>query len=459
MRLLICAPSNGAVDEIARRLLRDEDFLKKKRNLVRIGMKGQVHKDVLEYLLDTFSGDTIPTQEAKLGSADVIVSTLNSVQQLAMKKFELHRDYFRCIIVDEASQCAEPELLMQLVYQSKKLILIGDHKQLPATVISSFAQKFGYGRSMFERLYSHFETNNNDEPIPVRTLTTQYRMHEEIVAFPSARFYDNQLETPPETGGNPLLSTFKPYTVFDLAYSQESNTTASKCNIAEATFITRLVLMILDKLGFDWRKKKNDKGKSPVKPNRYKGNKNQQQTMKVEEGEERNSENTNVQDKSEKETEEAEESKKQQEEEGKEKEVEESPKLPISIGIITFYRGQKTELIRRFRQVNSDLLRLIDINTVDAFQGQERDIVILSCVRAFDPDNGHNSVGFLRSEQRMNVALTRAKSAMYICTHEATFANVPHWGELIVDAKEKDKFVSIPSSNITHETLIEMITA
>src|SRR5699024_644053 len=105
--------------------------------------------------------------------------------------------------------------------------------------------------------------------------------------------------------------------------------------------------------------------------------------------------------------------------------------LPVTIGVITFYKGQKQELIKKLDEFHDGVLKKhIDVNTVDAFQGQERDIVILSCVRAFDTTNDNNSVGFVRSQQRMNVALTRAKSVLFICIHGKSFANVPRWQQL-----------------------------
>lgn len=108
------------------------------------------------------------------------------------------------------------------------------------------------------------------------------------------------------------------------------------------------------------------------------------------------------------------------------------------------------------------LLRFVNVNTVDGFQGQERDIVILSCVRAFEAfskkkkEKGGNSVGFLRSEQRMNVALTRAKSALYVVLNATSFAKAPLWQGLIEDAKARDCLHSL-TSNVPSNELKELL--
>ncbi|KDQ11409.1 hypothetical protein BOTBODRAFT_135716 [Botryobasidium botryosum FD-172 SS1] len=109
------------------------------------------------------------------------------------------------------------------------------------------------------------------------------------------------------------------------------------------------------------------------------------------------------------------------------------------IGIVTMYRAQLIELKRQFSQrYHPEVLSKVDFNTVDGFQGQEKDIIILSCVRA-----GPNvqSVGFLADRRRMNVALTRSRSSLFVLGHAATLERAdPTWRQIVQDAKERKYF-------------------
>ncbi len=86
---------------------------------------------------------------------------------------------------------------------------------------------------------------------------------------------------------------------------------------------------------------------------------------------------------------------------------------PTTIGVITPYEGQRAYLVHYFHQsgsLNSKLYQEVEVASVDAFQGREKDYVILSCVRA----NEHQGIGFLNDPRRLNVALTRAKFGMIV---------------------------------------------
>lgn len=211
-------------------------------------------------------------------------------------------------------------------------------------------------------------------------------------------FYKSMLETPNGTGVNSRIP-IQPYLVFDVADANERCTTnlvnPSRFNVAESEYIFKLILVIFAKLGYTVTADKI----------RYL-----------------------------------------------------PEKLTTTIGVITFYRGQKLELIKRLQMFdNGILLKHIDVNTVDAFQGQERDIVILSCVRALEKVNDLNSVGFVRSQQRMNVALTRAKSVLFVMIHAKSFANVPRWKDLLDDAQARQRFVRL-TSQTTDEMLKKTIS-
>ena len=93
---------------------------------------------------------------------------------------------FSRVLIDEATQATEPASLVPLVKGSRQIVLVGDHRQLPPTVISRRAEKGGLDRSLFERLV--------EMGIAPLMLTTQYRMHPSISDFPNKRFYDGKLE-------------------------------------------------------------------------------------------------------------------------------------------------------------------------------------------------------------------------------------------------------------------------
>jgi senataxin len=113
------------------------------------------------------------------------------------------------------------------------------------------------------------------------------------------------------------------------------------------------------------------------------------------------------------------------------------------LAIITPY-AQQAALIRR---IFSDYLKdrfesMVEVNTVDAFQGRESDIVIFSAVRA----SGCKSIGFLSDVRRMNVALTRAKYFLFVVARCKTISMNPYWKDLVQHAKESNAVIRIPST-------------
>ena len=110
--------------------------------------------------------------------------------------------------------------------------------------------------------------------------------------------------------------------------------------------------------------------------------------------------------------------------------------LSFRVGIITPYKGQVGELRKHFRKrFGDDVLSKVDFNTVDGFQGQEKDIIILSCVRGGKGEG--NGIGFLSDVRRMNVALTRARSSLFVLGDSKALQSNEHWGKLVEDAMER----------------------
>ncbi|KAI5072739.1 hypothetical protein GOP47_0013117 [Adiantum capillus-veneris] len=276
---------------------------------------------------------------------------------------------FDAVVIDEAAQALEPATLipLQLLKTSHaKCIMVGDPKQLPATVISQMASRYSFECSLFERLQKGGH--------PVSLLNVQYRMHPDISEFPSAFFYESQLED-----ARTLLEERKavfhenkfsgPYFVFDVVEGYEKvrhqSTSQSLVNEAEA----EVVLEIFRNLR-----------------TRYPG------------------------------------------------EI-----RPGKVGIITPYQQQLSLLRERFKRVlGQTIAQGIEFNTVDGFQGREVDILIFSTVRGTSR-NGQSSsrIGFVADVRRMNVALTRARFSLWIVCNAATLQASPPWAALLQNAKER----------------------
>ena len=257
-KILICAPSNTAIDEISARiakkgLLNENLEIIKNINFIRFGLYDRKEKEnkylytsngqiIQEYSLENLSDKRYKNKNNKMNSdlelvnkeinqtlknennlqkeiqekniyelknrrytilrqltdlkaerkrfefellshTKILCTTLNSSGSDRLKKMRINFDY---LIIDEACQCIEPSALIPLCHNVKKLIMVGDHMQLPATVFSEDAVKTLYNRSLFERLI--------DNNYPRHILTIQYRMHFNIRNFIGTIFYDNQLK-------------------------------------------------------------------------------------------------------------------------------------------------------------------------------------------------------------------------------------------------------------------------
>ena len=179
-------------------------------------------------------------QEAK-----IICCTLSMAGSTKLEPFVNNFEY---LIVDEACQCTEPSVLIPFGLAPKRVILVGDQKQLPATTFSVNSERTGFCRSLFERLL--------DSGYDKTMLTIQFRMHPKIRAFPSEQFYggaitDHQsigLRNSPLTISN-LARVFPQRMIFfDICESEEAYDNKSKCNYEEADFTKILVDFIARKM-------------------------------------------------------------------------------------------------------------------------------------------------------------------------------------------------------------------
>lgn len=305
-RILLCAASNAAVDELVLRLLngvRDSKGILSKVDVLRLGQVGEdtdsrvigasldckldekmkddpkfseltkvkssiddVRKqlesgssnpDHLKYQLSTLRKtkdhlvtllDRIKMEKYKeiLNSSDIIVSTLSSSgQQQVLENVLACRIQFRVVIVDEAAQTTEPSVLIPLRYGCNELILVGDPRQLPPTVLSDEASRLGLSMSLFERL----ERAGHE----VLMLTVQYRMHPEIRQFPSRYFYHDKL-----VDGEGFqyfqfqegkYKAFRPVSFLDTMTGVEQRHSTSFVNEIEAQLTVKIVVALLEYVG------------------------------------------------------------------------------------------------------------------------------------------------------------------------------------------------------------------
>lgn len=136
--------------------------------------------------------------------------------------------------------------LIPLQFGVKSLVLVGDTKQLPSTVMSEIAKQYNYDQSLFQRIQKSFESIESTKESPVLQLTTQYRMHPDILHWPNQYFYQNRLVSAEKAS----VTSFelKPYTVFNLDYVQTSHSEQKHIsNVDEAKFVRNLLDFLVTK--------------------------------------------------------------------------------------------------------------------------------------------------------------------------------------------------------------------
>ncbi len=258
--------------------------------------------------------------------------------------------HFHTLFIDEAAQALEAACWIAML-RTDRVILAGDHQQLPPTVKSPEAMKGGLARTLMEQVA-------DEKPDVVRLLRVQYRMNEELMRFSSEWFYGGQLEAAPEVRhrsmvddlGHPLewIDTDRLTADYDIsAHEQTVGTNYGRINKAEAALTLQALRSYVERMG-------------------------------------------------------------------RHRIVEER----VDFGVISPYRAQVQYLrglIRRDEFLRP-LRSQITVNTVDAFQGQERDVIVVSMVRA----NEQGQIGFLTDLRRMNVAITRARYQLIILGSSST---------------------------------------
>lgn len=280
----------------------------------------------------------IRINEALFSEARVIASTLvSSANRLLTGK------KFGTLFIDEAAQALEAACWIP-IRKADRVVLAGDHFQLPPTVKSPQALREGLGNTLMQAIA-------NNQPNAVSLLKLQYRMNDEIMRFPSEWFYGDMLQSAPEVKYRSILDFDTPITwvnTEEMDCNEEFiGESYGRINKPEAELTISQLKEYITKIGRE----------------RFLGER-------------------------------------------------------IDVGVISPYKAQvqylrqlikKDAFFKPYRQ-------LITVNTVDGFQGQERDVILISLVRA----NEKGEIGFLGDLRRMNVAITRARMKLIILGNAAT---------------------------------------
>ena len=282
------------------------------------------------------------------GEARVIASTLTGAANRV-----LEGEKYSTLFIDEAAQALEAACWIA-IRKAGRVILAGDHCQLPPTVKSIMALKGGLGKTLMERIVEN-------KPETVTLLKMQYRMNEQIMKFSSEWFYHGMVESAPTVSHRGILDYDTPMMWIDTTECDGKEEFVGenfgRINRAEAELTLQTLQQYLEKIG-------------------------------------------------------------------KQRILEES----IDVGIISPYRAQ-VQLLRkelRKREFFRPYRHLLTVNTVDGFQGQERDIILISLVRS----NDGGDIGFLRDLRRMNVAITRARMKLIILGSSETMTSHPFYKKL-----------------------------
>ncbi|ETV76932.1 hypothetical protein, variant [Aphanomyces astaci] len=359
IRLLVTAPSNAAVNVIMHKIQAQMPDVA----MVRLGQPTSPSLVWLEHLIDhdkakNVKGHDWSSQEARerlLDGAQIVFCTLSGAGSWSM--WNPKRSHFDAVIVDEAAQATEASSLIPLRFCAQRYIWVGDHKQLPATIMSTRLCRMEYDHSLFQRLV-------NNPVNHVVLLREQYRMHPDISSLPSRLFYSNVLvnarRDPPDTPYH--AAGFPPYMFYDVTDGLQSRVETSYRNVPEVTFIASRLGELL-KVPYDFKNK---------------------------------------------------------------------------IGIISPYKSQ-IEAIKDALHAAKLTKAKIEVNTVDGFQGREKEIIIVSCVRTLR--SGDNS--FWGDVRRMNVSLTRAISSCWIVGNSNLLKESPAWAELLDDSKRRNVYQKV----------------
>lgn len=389
-RVLVCAPSNAAVDHLTKKIA------EAKLKVIRIGNLNKIDIDLLPFTLEkkikedgsykTIKDDKRQALEyrkmaqkykRKFGSeereqrkllyreARALIQSARETENYLIDKvldesevvtttligathYSVRDRKFDVVVIDEAGQGMEPACWVPIL-KADNVVMAGDPLQLPPTVKSYAAASKGLSTTLIEKSIKRISNKT--------LLDTQYRMNKLIMEFSNNHFYNGELKAHQSVANHSIADKYKEVEFIDTAgcgFDEKSGDySKSKFNIDEAGIVSKRVLEIENK---DW-----------------------------------------------------------------------------SIAIISPYKEQVIQLRKLLKD---DKLRAI--NTIDSFQGQERDIVIISLVRS----NGTGEIGFLKDYRRMNVAMTRAKRKLIVIGDSATIGQNSFYSKFLEFCEEKGSYRS-----------------
>lgn len=291
---------------------------------------------------------------------------------------------FGTLFIDEAAQALEAACWIPM-RRASRVILAGDHCQLPPTVKSIAALRAGLGKTLMERIAEN-------KPEVVTLLKIQYRMNDEIMRFSSDWFYGGKVESAPQIKYRSVLDYDHPITWIDT--SNEENQITIEGEDAPEDSASASSAASAANLNSDLNFKEQFVGESFGRINKAEAELTLLTLAEY---------FTKI---------------------GKQRVLEER----IDVGIISPYRAQVQYLKKLIKKYEffKPYRRLISVNTVDGFQGQERDVILISLVRS----NDEGQIGFLKDLRRMNVAMTRARMKLIILGNKDTMTKHPFYKKL-----------------------------
>lgn len=291
---------------------------------------------------------------------------------------------FGTLFIDEAAQALEAACWIPMK-RASRVILAGDHCQLPPTVKSIAALRAGLGKTLMERIAEN-------KPEVVTLLKIQYRMNDEIMRFSSDWFYEGKVESAPQIKYRSVLDYDHPITWIDT--SNEENQITIEGEDAPEDSASASSAASAANQNSDLNFKEQFVGESFGRINKAEAELTLLTLAEY---------FTKI---------------------SKRRVLEER----IDVGIISPYRAQVQYLKKLIKKYEffKPYRRLISVNTVDGFQGQERDVILISLVRS----NDEGQIGFLKDLRRMNVAMTRARMKLIILGNKDTMTKHPFYKKL-----------------------------
>ncbi|WP_298596774.1 AAA domain-containing protein [uncultured Limnohabitans sp.] len=318
--------------------------------------------------------------EDVLESVQVITCTLVGASNRHIRHLS-----FETVFIDEAAQALEPGCWIPIA-KGQRIVLAGDHHQLPPTVKSEKAAREGLRETLFEKCIQR-------QPQTARMLTVQYRMHAHIMGFSSEKFYGGQLVAHSSVRHADLAA-------YDPRFSYP--------RFNDPRFGPDLPVEFIDTAGCGYQELAIPESRSTANPEEAHlllGRLAQLLTLG---------------------------------------EPTAPDQRPLTIGVIAPYRAQINYLkdaIEDSEVLNGLLLqRRLSVGTVDSFQGQERDIIAITLTRS----NPQGEIGFLSDIRRMNVGMTRARRKLLLVGDSSTLCRHPFFGELLAYEKGVGGYRAVP---------------